>query len=98
MVGRLILTDNTLTWTTKARAKFTRLDVGGVLDSSALPDVVFNHVPVTLLQLSVVRVRGERIWLMHPRKLQKLGKCAPFIVLHEGFALGEVLEDLVAGR
>ena len=98
LVCLLILTDYTLAGSTETRAKFTRLDIGCVLDTGPLPDVVFDHIPVTLLQLGVVGVRRRLFFLMLARKLQKLRKCAPLVVLLEGFALREILEHLEAGR
>ena len=64
LVCLLILTDYTLAGSTETRAKFTRLDIGRVLDTRPLPDVVFDHVPVSFLQLGVVCLRRRLIFLV----------------------------------
>ena len=98
LVCFLILTNYTLAGTAESRSKFTRLDVSRIFDPGTLPNVVLDHVPVALLQLSVFSICLAIIRFMLPRKLEKLRKCAPLIVLYEGLALGEILEHLVAGR
>lgn len=64
LVCLLIITDYTLAGSTETRSKFTRLDIGRVLDTGPLPDVVFDHVPVALLQLGEVGLRRRLIFFV----------------------------------
>ena len=83
----------------KARPKFTSGDVCSIFDPHARTHVVFNHVPVLLLEFSKVGVSDHGVARLN---LARLGlqfcKSASFVVLYECLALGEVLQDLKSGR
>lgn len=97
-IGQLALTDHPLARPPKPGAKFTSGYISRVFDPSALTNIVFYHVPVTLLQLVEVVLRYQLLRLVLSAQLQKLGKCASLSVLLECFALGEVLEHLEPSR
>ena len=78
-------------------AELASRDIGCILDAHLGPDLVLDHVPVVLLELVEVLLRRQWLLVLRRQALE-LRVAPPHVVLFEGLALGELLEDLVSSR
>ena len=96
LVCNLLRAENFLTGATKCAAVFAGGDISSVLDAGRRPHVVLDHVPVALLEALEVGLADGQVVLQLGRQLHEVSEGPPFVVLLEGFALGELLQDLEA--